>query len=204
MSAPARPARRGRRPAGEDARGLIVEAARAEFAQKGYDATSLRGVARAAGVDPALVHHYFEGKADLFAQAVILTRVNPAALVATVLEGDLETLGHRIVHTFLTVWDEPGNRERLVALLRSAQSNDDVAVLLRDFVGRELLGRITAHTGIGDARLRGALAASQLMGLASARYLLELPGVADASVDEVAHWVGPTLQRYVVDAKAQV
>ena len=79
--------RRGRRPAGEDTRGLIEEAARAEFAEKGYDGTTLRAVARRAGVDAALVHHYFEGKADLFAQAVVLTRVNPGHVVARLLEG---------------------------------------------------------------------------------------------------------------------
>ena len=95
------PARRGRRPAGEDTRGLITEAARSEFADKGYEGTSMRAVARVAGVDPALVHHYFEGKADLFAQSVVLTRVNPAVMVERVLDGPLDTLGDRLVRTFL-------------------------------------------------------------------------------------------------------
>ncbi|HVD22499.1 MAG TPA: TetR family transcriptional regulator, partial [Lapillicoccus sp.] len=81
MTATPPPARRGPRPAGEDTRARITEAARSEFADKGYEGTSMRSVARVAGVDPALVHHYFDGKADLFAQAVVMTRVNPAMLV---------------------------------------------------------------------------------------------------------------------------
>ena len=112
--------RRGRRPAGEDTRGLIEEAARAEFAERGYDGTTLRAVARRAGVDAALVHHYFEGKADLFAQAVVLTRVNPGHVVAG-LQGPSDTLGDRLVRTFLSVWDDPVNGERLVAMLRAAR-----------------------------------------------------------------------------------
>ncbi len=72
-----------------------------------------------AGVDPALVHHYFDGKADLFAQSVVLTRVNPAVMVDRLLAGPMDTLGERLVRTFLGVWDDPENQERLVALVRA-------------------------------------------------------------------------------------
>ena len=193
------PARRGRRPAGEDTRGLITEAARSEFADKGYEGTSLRAVARVAGVDPALVHHYFEGKADLFAQSVVLTRVNPAVMVDRVLEGPLDTLGERLVRTFLGVWDDPANQERLVALIRAVQTNDEVGALMRQFVAREIVGRITRRTKVPDASLRGALAASQIIGLATTRYVVRMPPMVEASHDELARWLGPTLQRYLVD-----
>lgn len=193
------PVRRGRRPAREDTRALIEEAARSEFAEKGYDATSLRAVARLAGVDPALVHHYYEGKADLFAQVVILDRVNPAVLLERILDGPAEALGERVVRTFLSVWDDPVNRERLVAMLRAAQTNEEVAELFRHFIAAEVVGRVTRHTGVSDAALRGGLAATQLVGLATMRYLVRMEAVAEAGHDELVHWLGGTLQRYLVD-----
>jgi AcrR family transcriptional regulator len=199
VSDAATPARRGRRPAGEDTRGLITEAARSEFADKGYEGTSLRAVARVAGVDPALVHHYFDGKADLFAQSVVLTRVNPAVMVDRVLAGPMDTLGERLVRTFLGVWDDPENQERLVALVRALLTNDEVTVLMREFVTREIVGRVTEHTQVSEAPLRGALAASQIIGLATTRYVVRLPAMVAASHDDLARWLGPVLQRYLVD-----
>ncbi len=199
MSDPATPARRGRRPAGEDTRGLITEAARSEFADKGYEGTSLRSVARVAGVDPALVHHYFDGKADLFAQSVVLTRVNPAVMVDRVLAGPMDTVGERLVRTFLAVWDDPENQERLVALVRALLTNDDVTVLMREFVTREIVGRVTERTKVSEAPLRGALAASQIIGLATTRYVVRLPAMVAANHDDLARWLGPVLQRYLVD-----
>jgi AcrR family transcriptional regulator len=199
MSDPTPPARRGRRRAGEDTRSLITEAARGEFADKGYEGTSMRAVARVAGVDPALVHHYFDGKADLFAQSVVLTRVNPAVIVDRVLEGPLDTLGDRLIRTFLTVWDEPGNQERLVALVRAVHTNEEVGALIRQFVALEILGRITRRTKVSDAPLRGALAAAQIIGLATTRYVVRMPPMVDASHDDIARWLGPTLQHYLVD-----
>jgi AcrR family transcriptional regulator len=191
--------RRGRRPAGEDTRSLITEAARGEFADKGYEGTSMRAVARVAGVDPALVHHYFDGKADLFAQSVVLTRVNPAVVVDRVLEGPMDTLGERMVRAFLAVWDDPENQDRLVALVRAVHTNEEVGALVREFVAREIVGRVTRRTGIPDAALRGSMAASQLIGLATARYVVRMPPLADASPEDIAHWLGPTLQRYLVE-----
>jgi AcrR family transcriptional regulator len=193
------PARRGPRPAGEDTRARITEAARSEFADKGYEGTSMRSVARVAGVDPALVHHYFDGKADLFAQAVVMTQVNPAMLVERVLDGPLDALGERLVRMFLGVWDDPDNQERLVALVRAVHTNDDVGALFRQFIARELAGRVTARTQVSDPELRGALAAAAIVGLATARYVLRMPPMVDASPDELAGWLGPTLQRYLVD-----
>lgn len=194
-----RGARRGRRPAGADTRGRILEAARGEFADRGYDAASLRGIARTAGVDPALVHHYFEGKADLFAEAVVLARVHPGRVVDGVLDGPVDALGERLVRAFLGVWDEPEHRERFVALARAAMTNEQVGTLVRQFVSAEIVGRVTAHTGVADPQLRGALAAAQIFGLGTMRYVLRLPPLVDASHDEVVAWLGPTLQRFLVD-----
>ena len=190
---------RGRRPGGPDTRASIVDAARTSFAAKGYDKTSLRGIARDAAVDPALVHHYFAGKAALFAETMAVS-VNPVELIGRVLEGDRDQLGRRLVETFLGVWEQPAHRESLVALVRSSLTSEEAARMVREFLGREVFGRIAAATGAADPQLRGALAAAQMIGLVVARYVVRLPGVADASPDQLVDHLAPVLQRYLVDA----
>ncbi|WP_029212740.1 TetR family transcriptional regulator [Arsenicicoccus bolidensis] len=187
---------RGRRPAGEDARAQIVEAARAELAAKGYDGTSLRGVARAAGVDPALVHHYFDGKAAVFAAAMEVP-VDPRVVVDGILEAPDDRLGESLVRGFLHVWDTPAGRERIAALLRSAATHDDPMTLLRQFLLHEVFGRVAGRVGPQDLERRAALVATQMIGLAFARYVAGLPGVADAEPDELVAAVGPVIQRYL-------
>ncbi|GAA5031344.1 TetR family transcriptional regulator [Terrabacter aeriphilus] len=189
---------RGRRPGGVDTRAAIVEAARKSFAAKGYDKSSLRGIAREAGVDPALVHHYFDGKAALFAETMAVP-VNPVELIERVLEGGHERLGWRLVETFLTVWEPPESRESLVALVRSATTSEEAARMLREFLGREVFGRLAAAAGAEDAQLRGALAASQMIGVVMARYVVRVPGLAEATRAELVERLGPVLQGYLVD-----
>ena len=190
--------RRGRRPAGEDTRASILEAARAEFADRGYAAASLRAVARRAGVDPALVHHYFDGKDDLFT-ATLDAPANPAALLGEVLAGadGLEGVGAQVVATFLRVWDEPEAQARLRALLRNALEHEAAMRGLREYVVGDVLGRVGALLPPEEAPLRTALVGSQLVGLALGRYVVGLPGLADASQEELVAAVGPTLQRYL-------
>ena len=112
--------RRGRRPAGEDLRGDILAAARDEFAARGFDATTIRGVARAAGVDPRLVHHYFDGKDDVFAAAFELP-VRPQEVIEPLLAPGPDGLGERLVRLFLSVWDTPAGRQRSRPAVRSAR-----------------------------------------------------------------------------------
>ena len=172
---------RGRRPGGEDTRSGILTAARAEFAEQGYDATSLRGIARRAGVDPALVHHYFEGKPALFAQVMDLP-VNPSALIDEVLAAPREQVGAAVVQTFLHVWDSPEGRQRFQGVMRSAVSHDDAARMLRQFLTREIFGRIAteltpvdAEADLASAELRAGLAAAQMVGVAMMRYIVDFP-----------------------------
>ncbi|GAB3053883.1 TetR family transcriptional regulator [Intrasporangium mesophilum] len=192
------PRSRGRRPGGVDTRAVILDAARAEFAAKGYDGTSLRGIARAAEVDPALVHHYFDGKPALFAE-MLGAPINPAVLFEQIFSGDRETLGWRVIETFLRVWDPPESRDGLVALFRSSMTSDDAARLLREFLGREVFSRIAAATGAPDAQLRGTLAASQVFGLVVLRYVLQVPALVEASNEEIVARLGPVLQQHLVD-----
>jgi AcrR family transcriptional regulator len=186
----------GRRPGGPDTRGEILTAARESFASKGFDRTSIRGVARAAGVDAALVHHYFGGKDDLFIESMALP-VDPRLIARTVVDGPREELGRRIIETFLGVWESPEGQQRMKALLRSAVSTDEVAHLMRDGVSRMILIPVSQVLGTPDARLSVSLVASQLIGMALARYLLELEPLASATPAEVADRMAPVLQSYL-------
>ena len=193
---------RGRRPGGADTRAGIVVAARAEFAETGYDATSLRAIARRAAVDPALVHHYFGGKPELFA-AVMDVPVDPAVLVDRVLAGPRDQVGEALVRTFLAVWDSPEGRPRFQALIRSAVSHEQATRMLREFLTREIFGRVTAAlaaegAAVEDVELRAGLAAAQMIGVAMMRYVVEFPAVVAASHEELVERVGPTLQRYLL------
>ena len=195
--------RRGRRPAGEDTRGLILDAARAEFGTRGYDGTTMRGVARAAGVDARLVHHYFDGKEELFVSALGFP-ARPQDIVAAVLAGPVEQVGERLARTVFAIWDSPAGRERIVALLSGALASEAAARMLREFVTRELLGRIAAGLGTDRGELRAALAASHLVGIAMARVVVKVEPLASLSADDLARIVGPALQRYLTDPELPV
>jgi AcrR family transcriptional regulator len=191
-----RPTRTGRRPGDVRTRDAILTAARASFAEQGYDRTTIRGVASRAGVDPALVHYFFGGKDQLFSAAMELGR-NPAEIAAQVLAGDLDGMGERLVRTVLAAWDDPDAGPPLLALIRGAASHEQSATLLREYLGREVLGRIGATLPAPDRELRATLAGTQLVGLAMARYVVKVPAVATADPDTLVSWIGPILQRYL-------
>lgn len=190
--------RRGRRPAGEDTRAEILDAARAEFSLRGYDASSLRAIARLAEVDPALVHHYFDGKAALFVEAMSIP-VNPVFLIDAILAGPREGVGERLAATFFDIWDSPPGRERLVALIRSAVSQEDAARMLREFLTREVFAKVALSMDVPQPHLRAGLAAAQMIGVAMMRYVIGFEPVVGASTGEIVALVGPTLQRYLAD-----
>ena len=189
-------ARTGRRPGRSGAREAILEAARRSFTANGYDRASIRDIAGRAGVDPALVHHYFGKKSELFVAAVELP-LDPAVVVATLMGGDRERIGERIVGLLLSLWDDPRDRSSLIALVRSAVSSEDAARMLREFLVSVLFARVAEALGMADARLRASLVASQIMGLAVARYIVRVEPVASAPTYVVIAAVGPNLQRYL-------
>jgi len=204
VSAAAPPARRvaprpghpGRRPGESGAREAILGAARAEFAAAGYDGATIRRIAARAGFDPALVHHYFGAKEQLFEAAVELP-VSPAAIVAELLAADRERLGEQVVLRFLTVWEQPANRPGFQAMLRSMICNEQAADLVRRLLVRDVLGPLATALGLPDAELRATLAGSQFIGLALLRYVGRLEPLASADRAAVAVAVGPTIQRYL-------
>lgn len=191
--APVEPARRGRRTGGGDARADILAAARAEFAVKGYDGASLRAIARTAGVDPALVHHYFDGKEELFVAALALP-FRPAVAMPEVLAGDVEALGERLVRFMLSVWGDEQARAPFLALLGSAFNNEQAAAMLRGFLSTALLGRVAALLPGPDARLRVTVAASALVGMVTVRYVVRVEPLAGATDDEVVALLAPVVQ----------
>jgi AcrR family transcriptional regulator len=189
--------RTGRRPGPTKTRSAILEAARQAFGKYGYDAVSLRGVARDAGVDPALVHRFFGTKEALFVACMDLPVV-PSKTVDAVLAQGAEDLGVRIVGAFLELYDSPRSRAGLVALIRAAHTNERASALLREFLTREMLGRVAASAAPDCPDLRASLAASQIVGLVVARYIIEIPPLATTERQTVAACVGPTLQRYLL------
>jgi AcrR family transcriptional regulator len=192
------PARRsGRRPGNPDTRDAVLAAARAAFAERGFDGATIRGIASAAGVDPALVHHYFGNKDKLFL-AAIEAPANPAELLPEVLAGGRDNLGENIVRLLLRVWDGP-MRPAALALVRSAVGNEWTARLLREFLVSQILRRVVGTLGLPTAEreARGSLAASQLIGLVMARYVLKVEPLASATPESLVAAIGPTVQRYL-------
>jgi AcrR family transcriptional regulator len=190
------PPRTGRRPGPNRTRAAILDAARAAFAERGYDAVSVRAVARAAGVDPALVHRFFGSKEELFAAAMELP-ISPGQLVPALLADGVEDLGERLVRTFLELFDRPAAFAPFLALIRGAVSNEQAAALLREFLTREVLGRLAAAASPDRPELRASLAGSQVVGLAMARYVVRVPPLAGTDRETVVSCVGPTIQRYL-------
>jgi AcrR family transcriptional regulator len=186
----------GRRPGDSGTRDAILSAAKEAFGTKGYGATSLRAVARTAGVDPALVTHFFGSKGGLFTAALELP-IDPSALAPMLLAEGIDGLGERIVRTFLSVWDSTPGQGPMLAMLRSAVSHEDSATMLRGLLTRVLLRPLALGAGGDHPDLRAALLASQIVGLAITRYVLKLEPVASATADELAPLYGPTLQRYL-------
>lgn len=189
-------ARTGRRPGVSGTREAILDAARRAFAEHGYQHATIRGVADLAGVDPALVHHYFGTKQELFVAAVQLP-FNPVEQLMAVLAEDPDQAGRRMVETFLSVWDHAATQNPLLALVRSAVGDEHAAAMLREFITEEVLGQVARRLGGADARLRATLAGSQIIGLAMARYIIKVEPLASAPAAQVAAAVGPTLQRYL-------
>lgn len=189
-------AARGRRTGGEDTRAAIVEAARGLFAAQGFDGTSVRGVAREAGVDPALVYHYFDGKTGLFAEVIGV----PAGIeeqIASAVAGPSSTVGERVVRTFLRVWDSPEGRTRFQAMVGAVAAHEGAAHALRDFVSGTVLTRLAAGADDGGPvpELAVASAGAQLVGMGMLRYVVQLPAMVEADPEEIVALLAPNIQR---------
>ncbi len=188
-------AERGRRPGNVDTRAEIVEAARAAFAEDGYAESSMRGIARRAEVDPALVHHYFADKASLFMETMALS-MDPRTIKASFDTDGFS--GEQLVERFLGQWERPGTSgsPQFLSLAQAMTASPEVADNVRAFLV-ERIGLVGAP-GEDEAtrQRRRALVSSQLLGLAWNRYVMRLEPIASAPRSDVARWAGPAIDRY--------
>lgn len=189
--------RTGRRPGASNTREAILAAARQEFAERGFDRATIRGIATNAGVDPALVHHFYETKEKLFATAMHLAVV-PSEALERLSTTRRSRLGETIVQTVLDLWEDDDTRAPLLALLRSAVTNEQAATLLREFVSATVLAAIAAVADQTEAGYRASLVGSELIGLGIARYVIGIEPLASSSSDKVVAAIGPTVQRYLL------
>lgn len=184
---------------GPGARERILTAARAEFAEHGYDKASIRGIAKGAGVDPALVHHYFGPKEKIFGAAVEVAFAPALEAHDIVAVGGLETIGERLTRYILGVWEDPVTREPLLAIVRSAVANETAAAVFRDLVTLRLMVRVAGELDVPEPRLRSELAAAQLVGVTLLRHVIKVEPLASADLDEVIAMVAPVVQRHLTE-----
>jgi AcrR family transcriptional regulator len=188
--------RRGRRPAGKDTKNALLTAGLAVFNEVGYEKATVRAIAARAGVDPAMVNHWFGGKEGLFAAAVRLP-VNPNEIIEAIIEGPIEEMAERIVRRFLTVWDTAGGGV-FTALVRSISSHRLAADLLRGLFVQVIFTKVLARTRADRPELRASLCATQMIGLGMLRYVLVFEPIASADHDTLVAVVAPTLRRYLI------
>ena len=186
----------GRRPGKPNTRGLVLRCARARFVAQGYEGTTTRQVALDAGVDVALVHYFFGTKERLFAAAMEMP-VTPADAVARALAEGTDELGSRLLRSVLGVWEDPESGGPLLALVRSAATHEEAAVLLREFIEREALGQLAGALDLTEPELRTSLVASQVIGLLFTRYVLRLGPLASADSETLVAAIGPVLDHFL-------
>jgi AcrR family transcriptional regulator len=190
--------RTGRRPGSSGTRAAILESACRLFRERGYDATTIRAIAGDAGVDPALVMHFFGSKARTFVAAVEWP-IDPECEVPAILARGEEHVGEELARLFVSKWNDERERSPILALLRSAMSEPSAAMLLREFMVREFFVPVVGALGRDEPERRGALVASQLLGLGLVRYVLAIEPVASDDPERVVAALAPTLQRYLTD-----
>lgn len=197
MTATPRQTKRPGRPRGtSDTRDRILVNARELFARNGIDKTSIRSIAAAAGVDSALVHHYFGTKEQLFAAAINIP-IDPMAVLVPLRETPVEELGHVLPTILLPLWDSQMGAA-LIATMRSLLAGADISLVrsfLQEIIAAEVAPRVDHPPGSG--RLRVQFVASQLVGVVMARYIIGLEPFASLPPQRIAETIGPTLQRYL-------
>ncbi len=193
------PPRRGPRPADTAWREQILDAARREFGEHGYQATTVRKIGHAAGVDPKLVHYYFGTKEELFTTTIAETfraRGFPA-LLAEASSSSIDSAGTRYLLAVLTALEDDTLGPGFIGLVRNLGTHEESRRIFLRFVTGELIEQLAPRLEGDFAETRVTLAGSQLLGLVMARYVLRVPPLAALSIQQVAQTVGPTLDRYL-------
>ena len=170
----------------------ILDAARQAFAETGFERATIRAVAARAGVDPALVMQYFGSKEGLFAAAARWSHENE-----TVLEASRDQVPAAALHDLLEKFEGTGDREAAVALMRNCLTHPEASRIMRDEVMCERAASVARAIGGEEAELRAGLLGACMIGLGMARYVLELPAVAQASREDVQRLMEPVLRALV-------
>jgi AcrR family transcriptional regulator len=189
--------RTGRRPGPNETRGAIISAARRQFAELGYDRTTMRSIAGEAGVDPALVIRFYKSKQQLFVQLSKLP-FDAATIIPELVSGAPEQTGERLAQFLVGVLETADGRARFTGLVRAAVTEPAAAGLLRELLSREVFAPLAEGLGTGDAELRANLVGSQIVGLVVARYVVGLEPLASLPGAQVSALIAPTLQRYLM------
>ncbi len=194
-NAPGPGARRrgGRRPGSSSSRQKVLEVARLAFAANGYAETSLRGIARDAGVDPSLIVQFFGSKAGLFG-AVVEWPFDASQIAAEIREVPAEQIGEFVARRFISHWDRDEHRNPIISLIYAALADPTAATLLREFITVNLTLPAVARVGGDRPRFRAALLASQLLGFGLARYALAFDALTSAPTEDLVAALGVTLQ----------
>lgn len=188
--------RPGRPPGQSDTRDRILASARELFARNGIDKTSIRAIAAAADVDPALVHHYFGTKTQLFAAAIHIP-IDPMQVIGPLQQVPVEEIGRTLPSVLLPLWDSEMGKG-FIATLRSIIAGNDISLVrsfLQEVIVKEVGSRVDDPPGSG--RVRVQFVASQLVGVVMARYILELEPFKSLPVEQIAETIAPNLQRYL-------
>lgn len=181
----------GRRSGDSGTREAILDAARDLFAERGYEGASMRAIAQEAGVDPALVRHFFTNKELLFATTMADRSVIPDRIAAA-FPGPAETVGERVTDTYMRLWEDEETRPLLIGVVRSAMTSEHGIQLLSEMIGGRI-GEAANLPGVIPTSSM-ALAASQLLGVAIGRYVVGLPALVELTHEELVAQLAPMVQ----------
>ncbi|MGH3083682.1 MAG: TetR family transcriptional regulator [Gaiellaceae bacterium] len=189
--------RGGRRPGRSGTREAIAQAARQKFGELGYERATIRAIASEAGVDPALVVHFFGSKQKLFLTVMDLP-FPPEEVLPRVLAGDRDSVGLRFARFIVGVLDDEKARSVLTGMVRAAASEPEAARMLRELISRRVFTAITQSLDVDDAELRASLVGSQVVGLIVARHIVAVEPLASLDPEQLIAAIAPNLQRYLV------
>jgi AcrR family transcriptional regulator len=179
-----------------DTRGEVLAAARTSFADKGFERTTIRGVAAAAGVAPGMVHHFFGSKEDLFLEALAIP-FDPRVALRPVADGPPEEVGLRLARVMVTIWEDDERREPLLAMLRGAMTSETVASMMRDGFLRIVAASLGPAVAGPDPTLRLQLAVSHVLGMLLFRFVVRVEPLASTPAEELIERLAPALQHHL-------
>jgi AcrR family transcriptional regulator len=190
--------RPGRRPGANETRDAILAAARDAFAAHGYEKATIRGIAREAGVDPALVHHFYGSKEDVFRAAVGNVLAPIAEAMAGIGRGaDPRISSQRLARVLVGLWEREPTKGALVGAVRAAVTSETAAELLRGIVQEHAIAAVAASTNQPDAELRANLIGATMVGITVARQVLALEPIASLSEDALVDVLAGTIEHYL-------